>query len=135
MTCVYCDIKLSKRSKRFYSNHCQAEHNYASYILLWRNGLVNGARGKSTRAISRHVLRYLWEKYESACSVCGWHTAHPLTGKPPLEVDHINGDAENNSEENLRLLCPNCHSLTTSYRNLNKGRGRQWRRLKYLKIT
>lgn len=45
------------------------------------------------------------------------------TGTLPLEVEHIDGDATNNSEENLTLLCPNCHSLTRTYRGANKGNG------------
>lgn len=30
----------------------------------------------------------------------------------PLELDHVNGDRDDNRLENLRLLCPNCHALT-----------------------
>ncbi len=40
----------------------------------------------------------------------------------PLELDHINGDRRDNRLENLRLLCPNCHALTETYRGKNKGR-------------
>lgn len=33
-------------------------------------------------------------------------------------------NSENNSEDNLRLICPNCHSLTSTYRGANRGQGR-----------
>ena len=44
-------------------------------------------------------------------------------GKPiPLELDHIDGNNKNNSLTNLRLLCPNCHALTPTYRSKNRSR-------------
>lgn len=57
------------------------------------------------------------------CALC---RIEPLwLGEPlPLEVDHIDGDWRNNRVENLRLLCPNCHSTTDSYRGHGKGRVR-----------
>jgi hypothetical protein len=37
-------------------------------------------------------------------------------GKPmTLEIDHINGDWSDDREENLRLLCPNCHAITSTW--------------------
>ena len=66
------------------------------------------------------------------CSICGWKQKNLVTGRIPLEIDHVNGNAEDNSEQNLRLICPNCHSLSSNFRNLNKGKGRSWR-IKYLK--
>ena len=45
----------------------------------------------------------------------------------PLEVEHIDGNYLNNSEENLDLICPNCHSLTATYKGANKGKGRKER--------
>jgi len=42
----------------------------------------------------------------------------------PLELDHIDGNTENNNFNNLRLLCPNCHALTSSYRGRNQNRAR-----------
>lgn len=49
----------------------------------------------------------------------------------PLEVEHIDGNFENNSEENLTLLCPNCYSLTPTYKGANKGNGRKERKKYY----
>ena len=84
-----------------------------------------------TKNVSRHIKKFLIEKCGEKCSECGWDKKHSVTGKVPIEVDHISGDASENALSNVRLLCPNCHSLTTSYRNLNKGRGRSWRKNKY----
>ena len=106
---------------------------YREYIKKWKLGLVSGNRGIFTKNISQYLKRYLIEKYEEICSQCGWNIQHPVTKRVPLEIDHINGDADDNAEENLRLICPNCHSLSLNFRNLNKGRGRIWRTIKYSK--
>jgi HNH endonuclease len=111
------------------------DFQYHKYIEKWKVGLVDGSVGVAAKNISGHLRRYLLEKYGSSCVICGWHEKNIATGKVPIEVDHIDGDSENNSESNLRLICPNCHSLTSSFRNLNKGKGREGRRLKYIKHT
>jgi hypothetical protein len=55
---------------------------------------------------------------EHKCECCGiteWN------GKPaPIELDHINGNHHDNCLENLRILCPNCHAQTDTYRGKNK---------------
>lgn len=49
------------------------------------------------------------------CEECGWAKKTP-DGYLPLELDHINGDHHDNRLENLRVLCPNCHSLKPTHR-------------------
>lgn len=65
--------------------------------------------------------RLLDEKILSPiCSMCEGVTwiGHPI----PLELDHIDGNHHNNNIENIRLLCPNCHALTDTYRGKNQKR-------------
>jgi hypothetical protein len=56
---------------------------------------------------------------EPKCELCGWAERAP-DGRIPVELDHINGDRFDNRLENLRILCPNCHSLQPTHRGLNK---------------
>ena len=53
------------------------------------------------------------------CEICGWAERSP-DGRIPVELDHINGDKRDNRIENLRILCPNCHSLQSTHRGKNK---------------
>lgn len=131
--CTTCGkLIIQKGASKFCSLRCQARNNYNEYIKRWQQGLEDGNIGITTQFISHYIKRYLKEKYRDKCSLCEWNQKHPVTGKVPLEVDHIDGNSENNKEENLQLICPNCHSLTPYFRNLNKGNGRSWR-IKYLK--
>lgn len=49
------------------------------------------------------------------CEMCGW-AEKSKEGYLPLELDHISGDRHDNRIENLRILCPNCHSLQPTHR-------------------
>jgi hypothetical protein len=133
--CIQCQKPTQRDFYKYCSNACQQRKQHDKFITDWKKGLVSGVIGINVRALSKHLVRFLIETQGEICSSCGWKTKHSITGRVPLEVDHKDGDSENSKESNLRLLCPNCHALTSNFRNLNKGKGRKWRREKYAKTT
>ena len=66
-------------------------------------------------------LRLLREGYlEDKCCRCGWSQKPVGAEFTPCELHHKDGDCRNHKRENLELICPNCHSLTETYRAKNK---------------
>ncbi|MBO5142896.1 MAG: HNH endonuclease [Clostridia bacterium] len=124
-SCLNCLTPIKNKSK-YCSNKCQKEYEYNSYIENWKKGKVSGMRGKYQ--ISMHIKKYIFEKYNYKCAICGWDRTNQYTGQLPLEIEHKDGNYENNHEENLTLLCPNCHSLTSTYKGANLNHGRKSRK-------
>lgn len=122
--CKNCNnfIKTNDYRRKFCSQNCKIEFHKKKNIEKWLNGEHDGKRGKTSTA--KWIKKYLIEKYGEKCMECEWSERNPYTGKIPIELEHIDGDYTNNKEENLRLLCPNCHSLTPTYKGANKKRGR-----------
>lgn len=67
---------------------------------------------QSDRTRKRLVEAGLKEERCEGCGLAEW-----LNGPIPLHLDHINGVHNDNRLENLRILCPNCHSLTPTWGN------------------
>lgn len=126
--CISCNIKLTGSGKKYCTINCQNDFKFKNNIIKWKNGELSGMH--AGEALNVWVKKYLVDKAENKCSECGWCKINPTTGKIPLQVDHIDGNYKNNKEDNLRVLCPSCHSLTPTYGGLNMGRGREKRRLK-----
>jgi hypothetical protein len=86
--------------------------------------LVEGRPVSSTPALKKRLVEEGLLPWR--CALCGldaWR-GRPLV----LQLDHINGDRRDNRLENLRLLCPNCHSQTATFAGRNVGNGYSPRR-------
>jgi predicted HNH restriction endonuclease len=100
------------------SNKCQQQKRYVDYIDRWMKGDEKGCGGK-TADLSHYIYRYLHETRGTACEVCSWDIKHPVDGRTLTEVDHVDGDAHNCKIENLKILCPNFHAMTPTFRARN----------------
>lgn len=125
MKCRNCNKEIKNKNK-YCSVKCQKEYEYINFIKKWKEGETSGMRGEYQ--LSMHIKTYLLEKYNNQCARCGWGETNQYTGKIPLEIEHIDGNYKNNKEENLIVLCPNCHSLTSTYKGANYNHGRKTRK-------
>lgn len=124
--CLYCNVKLKTSSRKFCSRHCECQYNYEQYIKKWLAGEISGwvnhktyGGYKEAIGISRYIIRWIKETRGEKCEECGWDKVNKFHGNVPIELEHIDGNRKNNKPNNLKLLCPNCHSLTSTYRALN----------------
>jgi hypothetical protein len=109
---------LPYRVKKYCSHSCQ-------HINAKNSTRANVLAGNISDRLL--IKRILVEEHGYMCSECKifeW-----MGKKLSLEVDHIDGNAGNNAFNNLRLLCPNCHSITDTWKGKNKGNGRASRGL------
>ena len=79
-------------------------------------------QGKLIISDDRAKTLLIFEQGEN-CSQCGWAERNPFSNTIPIELEHVDGDCYNNKYENTKLLCPNCHALTPTFRGLNVGKG------------
>lgn len=120
--CPVCSKETYRGDYKYCSNACQMEFQYKFNIDKWKRGEINGL--SCIGLVSSYVKKYLRRKFMNKCCLCGWSKINLKTGKVPLVADHIDGNWRNNVESNLRLICPNCDSLTSTYAGSNKGNGR-----------
>lgn len=120
--CLACGSETKRYGYKYCSNACQLEYQHRLYIEKWKSGKIKGLQ--SLGIVSTHIKRYLRGKFGNRCCLCGWSRINPKTGQVPLVADHIDGNWRNNVESNLRLVCPNCDSLSPTYAGLNRGNGR-----------
>jgi hypothetical protein len=123
--CLSCG-KPTKPGRKYCSQSCSGSRPKFD-IDAWLRGEVSG---ETVMGCSGAIKKWLLEECGHKCPKCGWSEVHPVTGKVPLEINHIDGNSTNNRPENLEVLCPNCHSLTPNFRALNKKSSRTYRGLR-----
>ena len=122
--CLACGNAVKRytteRVRQYCDIHCQKAWQY---LNITKPAIERGdVRERQT------LRRYMIRERGHECELC--HNTEWM-GKPiPLECDHVDGDAANNLPSNLRLLCPNCHATTPTWKNRNRGSGRKARGLK-----
>jgi hypothetical protein len=93
-------------------------HGWARRTPLKELLVSNCVSGVTTSKLkTRLLLKGLLQRRCYRCGLTEW-----LGQAIPLELEHVNGDRSDNRLENLTLLCPNCHALTSTYRGKNKRR-------------
>jgi len=116
--CINCGKEKTchtSDNNKFCSNKCHKEYQYTTETLP----KFNAGSIKDRHTISK-ILK---KEHGNKCFCCNVTLWNNLPIK--LEVDRVDGNASNDLPSNLRLLCPNCHSQTKSWKGGNRGNGRK----------
>ncbi len=106
--CLVCLEELNIAHRKFCSRVC-----YAEYVQSQESAKFIAGKMVTVFTAKKHLLKQKEYKCEH-CALSEWNGK-----KIVLEIDHIDGNRTNNSLSNLRLLCPNCHSQTETFRYKN----------------
>lgn len=124
--CLLCIKPIVHRAT--YCGSCWAVPGRTAKINSWLSGDWSGAQPRDEYLLSEIIRNYLMQEAKYSCTKCGFNTPHP-DGSTVLQINHIDGHANNHNRDNLEVLCPNCHALTITHGGRNKGNGRPSRRI------
>ena len=104
-------LSTDRFDKTQYSKSAQNSVRIPLSVILIDNSSYSNFTRLKIRLVKEGLLKYRC----NICSLTDW-----LGSKISLQLDHINGNDRDHRIENLRLLCPNCHSQTSNYAGRNK---------------
>lgn len=125
--CLNCGKELlnySSGQKKYCSNNCQQEYQSKEKYQYFLTSPEEYQRANfSTKSIKKFIL----EEQDNKCDICGLDSK--WNEKPLVMIlDHIDGNAANNTRENYRCVCPNCDSQLDTYKSKNKNGARNYYR-------
>lgn len=128
MICEHCKEPLI--AFREGTKYCSTTCSHAGQKQQKKDAFLRGEYIGTHLQYRGWARELLEDTLGNKCNCCGGGNVYnglPLT----LQVNHIDGDATNNTIKNVELLCPNCHSQTPTYGSKNKGRSTRVSRRKY----
>lgn len=123
--CLICGKQLLSDNV---SGYCKVHKKEVEAEAKIRNWKETGDTGCGISTTLRNCIRkYILEKQSYKCAIC--NLSNEWNGQElKFILDHIDGDASNNWENNLRLVCHNCDTQLDTFKSKNKNSARIYRR-------
>ena len=130
--CEHCGreyILYKGHGGHYCSHECYVDAQRKKSVEEWKNGT---ATGHDKRYKIKPLIReYFLKRAEYKCERCEFSGVNPYTGKSILQLHHKDGNAANVSEENIEVLCPNCHAMTENFGSRNKSSVKKYKKKEY----